>query len=60
MVLIKAFYDRINLILFDESVDDSSPSQVYGGFTRSDWGKVGNDLRKGIVQYGKGKSSFNR
>lgn len=30
--------------------------KTYGGFTDSDWGKVGNDMKRGLISFGKARS----
>ncbi|ESS02204.1 hypothetical protein FEZ37_10620 [Limosilactobacillus fermentum] len=30
-------------------------SKTYGGFTNSDWGKVGNDMKRGLISFGKAR-----
>ncbi len=30
--------------------------KAYGGFTNSDWQKVGNDMKRGLITFGKTKS----
>lgn len=29
--------------------------QTYGGFTSSDWEKVGNDMKRGLISFGKAR-----
>lgn len=33
-----------------------SISKTYGGFTNSDWTKVGNDMKRGLISFGKARS----
>lgn len=30
-------------------------SKTYGGFTNSDWEKVGNDMKRGLISFGKAR-----
>ncbi|MGU9984467.1 hypothetical protein [Limosilactobacillus fermentum] len=30
-------------------------NKTYGGFTNSDWEKIGNDMKRGLISFGKAR-----
>lgn len=37
-------------------VPHKANSESYGGFVNSDWVKVGNDMKRGLISFGKARS----
>lgn len=38
-----------------ETSQPDSKTETFGGFTSSDWNKIGQDMKRGLIQFGKAK-----
>lgn len=42
-------------VLGVRSVSRKSANKTYGGFVDSDWVKIGNDMKRGLISFGKAR-----
>lgn len=52
-VLLEKIAGKSNQYMTEDAVGTDNKS--YGGFMKEDWEKVGNDLKLGIIEYGRTK-----